>query len=361
MTSLLEDLPARVLPPAVVEGVGVVQWVLDDLLAGTGASAFDELTDEQLREALESWHRVEAGVGAVKLRLLALADRNGTARAAGAASTAEWASALTHQDGDDAHRQVALAGHLDGTCAATRTALGEGRISARHAEVIAEAQRRLPASLDTEQRGVRRTRPAGPGGDDVTTAAPVAARRALEAVGRDAAVVDAHEDALLCEDERAAYGKTRLSLHDNGDGTVSGHFTVPDLHGQLLRKVLESMTAPRRGRLGASPVQAGDRASAPTGTRRGGWRSASSSSTCPPTDCTARSPRPSLSSSTSARSTGQCGRRASTAGAASRRGRRAAWPAERASSRRCSAARPTCSISAGRSDCSARPSASPAG
>ena len=126
MTTLLAELPARVLPPAAVEGAGVVQWVLDDLLADAGASAFDGLSDEQLQAALESWHRVEAGVGAVKLRLLALADRTGTARAAGAASTAAWASSLTHQDSDDAHRQVSLAGHLDGTCATTRTALGGG-------------------------------------------------------------------------------------------------------------------------------------------------------------------------------------------------------------------------------------------
>ena len=104
MTTLLAELPARVLPPAAVEGAGVVQWVLDDLLADAGASAFDGLSDEQLQAALESWHRVEAGVGAVKLRLLALADRTGTARAAGAASTAAWASSLTHQDSDVVHR-----------------------------------------------------------------------------------------------------------------------------------------------------------------------------------------------------------------------------------------------------------------
>ena len=259
MTTPLDELPAAVLPPAVVEEAGVVQWVLDDLLAEAGASAFEGLSDEQLRAAMEAWHRVEAGVGAVKLRLLALADRSGTARAAGAASTAAWASSLTHQDADDAHRQVSLASHLDASCATTRTALGEGRISARHAEVIADAQRRLPASLDTEQR-VRVERVLV---DKAETMSPrrlrVAARRALEAVEREAAVVDAHEDGLLREDERVAYDKTRLSLHDNGDGTMSGNFTVPDLHGQLLRRLLESMTAPRRGRLGASQVQAGDR------------------------------------------------------------------------------------------------------
>jgi hypothetical protein len=39
---------------------------------------------------------------------------------------------------------------------------------------------------------------------------------------------------------------------------VTGHFTVPTLHGHLLRKVLETMTAPRRGRLGAAQAQVGD-------------------------------------------------------------------------------------------------------
>ena len=239
MTISLDELPARVLPPAAVEGAGVVRWVLDDLLADAGASAFEGLSDGQLQAALESWNRVEAGVAAVKLRLLAMADRSGTARASGAASTAAWASALTHQDSDDSHRQVSLASHLEDMCATTRTALGEGRISARHAEVIADAQRRLPASLDADKRlCVER------GLVDKAEAMPprrlrVVARRALEAVERDAPVVDAHEDALLREDEKTAYDKTRLSLHDNGDGTVSGRFTVPELHGQLLRKILE--------------------------------------------------------------------------------------------------------------------------
>ena len=184
MTTSLDELPARVLPPAAVEGAGVVQWVLDDLLADTVASAFEGLSDGQLRAALEAWHRVEAGVGAVKLRLLALADRSGTARATGAASTAAWASALTHQDSDDAHRQVSLASHLDDMCATTRTALGEGRISARHAEVIADAQRRLPASLDTDKRRLRRARPGGQGGGDATTAA--SGRRTSRARSRGA-------------------------------------------------------------------------------------------------------------------------------------------------------------------------------
>ena len=46
----------------------------------------------------------------------------------------------------------------------------------------------------------------------------------------------------------------RLSLHDNGDGTTSGHFTVPTTAAAFLRKILDSMTAPRRMREPSDPV-----------------------------------------------------------------------------------------------------------
>jgi hypothetical protein len=40
-----------------------------------------------------------------------------------------------------------------------------------------------------------------------------------------------------------------VSIKDNGDGTSSGVFTVPTLHADLLRKVLDELTTP--GKLGA--------------------------------------------------------------------------------------------------------------
>jgi hypothetical protein len=48
-------------------------------------------------------------------------------------------------------------------------------------------------------------------------------------------------------------------MHDNGDGTTTGHFTVPTLAASILRKILDAMTAPRRGPLGATTAQAGVR------------------------------------------------------------------------------------------------------
>ena len=85
-----------------------------------------------------------------------------------------------------------------------------------------------------------------------------AARRALAEVEDDQAAVDAHEDARADRrGGRRADDKARLTLHDNADGTVSGHFTVPSLAGSILRKVIDQLTAPRRGRVGASLAQAG--------------------------------------------------------------------------------------------------------
>ena len=67
--------------------------------------------------------------------------------------------------------------------------------------------------------------------------------------------VDAHENELVRSEEETAREKCALTLHDNGDGTTTGHFVIPTLATAILRKVIESMTAPRRMRL--SPTQLG--------------------------------------------------------------------------------------------------------
>ncbi|MGC0142031.1 HNH endonuclease signature motif containing protein [Pseudactinotalea sp. Z1732] len=72
------------------------------------------------------------------------------------------------------------------------------------------------------------------------------ARRALEAIERQRDEVDAHEEGQVADEEERARARTRVTLRDNQDGTVTGHFTVPVFHGHLLRKLLQTMTAPRR-------------------------------------------------------------------------------------------------------------------
>jgi hypothetical protein len=66
----------------------------------------------------------------------------------------------------------------------------------------------------------------------------------LEVVSKSRADVD-EADRLRTEERRAEH-ETWMTLGDNGDGTWSGRFTVPALHGEMLRAALERLTAPRR-------------------------------------------------------------------------------------------------------------------
>jgi len=222
-------------------------------LAGVDATG---LSGSDQAEPLKEVRRAETRLAAVRLAVLAAADQAQTARACGAADTGQWAAAVGRLDPVEGHRQVDLAKALSGR-SVTREALAEGTISTEHAEVIARADRDLPSGVTDEQRRqieadlVEKAKTLSP------SVLRRAARRALAVVEPDETVVDAHEDQVVVDRETRARARTRLSLHENGDGTVTGHFTVPDFHGQLLRKVLEAITAPRRGRLGASEAQAG--------------------------------------------------------------------------------------------------------
>ena len=58
------------------------------------------------------------------------------------------------------------------------------------------------------------------------------------------------EDAELRGEESRAARRVRLSLHDNLDGTVTGHFTVPTLAGAILRAQRQLVLAVAIGETG---------------------------------------------------------------------------------------------------------------
>ena len=71
-----------------------------------------------------------------------------------------------------------------------------------------------------------------------------AARRFLDPIC--ARLADEHEEAVLRAEEDRAEAQTWLTLGDNGDGTWTGKFTVPALHGAMLKKALDVLGSPRR-------------------------------------------------------------------------------------------------------------------
>ena len=147
----------------------------------------------------------------------------------------------------DAARQVALAGELDSGHDATAEALDAGLVSPEHAAVIVRATGQLPDTVSEEQRQVVEASLVAKAARFSPDQLRRIARRAIEAVEPDQ-VVDAHENELIRTEEQAAREKCSLTLHDNGDGTTTGHFTIPALAAAMLGKVIDAMSAPRRMR-----------------------------------------------------------------------------------------------------------------
>ena len=175
------------------------------------------------------------------------------------------------------------------------------------------------------------------------------ARRAIEAVEPDQKIVDAHENELIRTEEQAAREKCSLTLHDNGDGTTTGHFTIPALAAAMLGKVIDAMTAPRRMR--DSKHQTGPS----TGATAADSRSPSCSSTSPPTTCTPRPPPPWSSPSTTPSSPAPSKQHTSTPTRRSQPAKPDASPAPPASCPPSSAPSPSPSTSAERTASSPRP------
>lgn len=190
--------------------------------------------------------RAIARLESLRLALVAAVDRDDVATESGMSNTSAWLASRSRSDSSRAAREVRLATALERDLPATKDALASGVLSTEHAQVIATAAAQLPDGLKATERQAIETALV----DRAKLVDPAAlrktARRALAAAERSQAEVDAHEDAVLRSEEEEARAKTRLTIHDNRDGTVTGHFTVPTLAGHILRKLVQQMSSPRR-------------------------------------------------------------------------------------------------------------------
>jgi hypothetical protein len=231
---------------------------LDPGLTGTVEvlRAIDELLDQhaggdviEAAAASSALGAVDRGITrlqAVRRSWVAEADRSAVAVESGMTGTGAWLAARTRREGGQAARDVRLATALDHGLDATREALAAGDVSTEHAMVIATATAQLPQGLGADERTaietamVRRAKLVDPG------TLRRDGRRALAAVERSQAEVDAHEDRVLRTQEDVALAKSRLTWHQNGDGTTSGHFTLPSLAAAILVKTVQQIASPRR-------------------------------------------------------------------------------------------------------------------
>ncbi len=176
------------------------------------------------------------------------------ARAVQSTSPGKTASqALARRFGNDqraAQRELKDAEATAAASLAEQAAAG-GAISHKHATVIGKALHDLPADTTPEQRTFAEKALLR----DAQNLSPhdLAARaRRITDQFKPEEQVDADEDRLLRRREAMARAKTSLSVWDNHDGTWSGRFTVPALHGRILKTTVEAYTAPRRSHLDPS-------------------------------------------------------------------------------------------------------------
>ncbi|GAA2161899.1 HNH endonuclease signature motif containing protein [Pedococcus bigeumensis] len=225
---------------AAADGVRQVHAVLDR------CASVGDLSGYAASSLIVELDRAVTRLQALKLSLVAVVDRSDVASDAGMTGTAAWLAARSRRDGASAAREVRLATALDGGFSATREALSVGDLSTEHALVIATTAQQLPSGLDETERAAIEQSLVAVGKRVDPAALRRKARRALESVHRSQAEVDAHEDSVLRSEEERALAATRLTLHDNHDGTTTGRFTVPTLAGQILKKVIQQIASPRR-------------------------------------------------------------------------------------------------------------------
>jgi len=197
----------------------------------------------------------EARLGELKHRVLAHASQVRVEEATGAATTATWLARATRTTVRTSRRAVHLATALE-TYARLREGYAAGAVNTEQAEVIARALDALPVDVPATVRAAAEQRLVELAAHHDACDLRVLGDRVLDVVAP--AVADAHEAARLEAEERAAARKTMLTMTPDGQGSVHGRFTVPELHAGMLRKQLLALVVHDKPALTTSPATAGE-------------------------------------------------------------------------------------------------------
>ncbi len=123
-------------------------------------------------------------------------------------------------------------------------ALADAAINVEQASVIVDAVDGLPDEVDDSVREQAEAFLLREAADHDAQALRILGRRLLEVVDPDAA--EAEEARRLEAEEEAARAAASFTMTDDGQGKCHGRFTIPSLHGSMLRKALLALAAPSR-------------------------------------------------------------------------------------------------------------------
>jgi hypothetical protein len=239
---------AHLAPPALAAAVRDAR----SAVAAARAMGVAGVSSVELGEAIAELSELESQAVALRMSLSAEADNRGVAAETADTGTDAWLAKLTGEPREIMAGGLWVARMLNDRCHHTREALAEGRLRVSQAKVIVRAVNRAPSGLSEEQvADAEASLVAMATGEGTISGRPMTATRLRQAARRMFAdlsvqLADQMEADQLADEVRRAHHNTWMTLDDNGDGTWSGKFTVPELQGRWLRQALERLSSPRR-------------------------------------------------------------------------------------------------------------------
>jgi hypothetical protein len=202
------------------------------------------LTDAELRTVTVEIQQTIASLTETAVRLTSAAEDRALPREDGNASTVAWLASQTGIARREASRIVKLS-RLDATRGlATREAWSSGEVSTEQASIILTALDRLPEWFVAEQHDDAESTLLGHAMDFAADDLRRLANRIVEVV--DPLAADEVIGEQLERQEKQAWDETHLTFTPRGDGLTWVRGALPDVQADMLRTILEGLSAPRR-------------------------------------------------------------------------------------------------------------------
>ena len=212
-----------------------------DELAGTDVWRMDH---RETAETIVELQRAQAKLAAAQASLLAHADRLDIGQLTHATSTAAWLRGEVPLTPRQAKQAVELGTALEsGRYPATAAALAAGELQHDQAVVVLAAVDALPERLFAEERLRGEAHLVELGRSYDARQLRALSRHLMEVVAPEIAEQEIAKQ--LEAEEEAAARATSFTLVDDGKGKAHGRFTIPSLHGQMLKTLLQGFANPQ--------------------------------------------------------------------------------------------------------------------
>ncbi|GAB3992981.1 HNH endonuclease signature motif containing protein [Nocardioides marmoraquaticus] len=219
-----------------------------DQLAAPSARPVWAMRAEELADTLLDLATAQAQLDALRLTVMAEAERNGSILDPGDRSIADWYARETRSRRSLARADLRLAQATDDAMPHLATGMATGRVSLDQARAIKRSLDLLPVSgefaVDGDQREVAEAHLVDLAHDHDAADLDHLGRRLYAVIAPEAA--DAYEGRLLEAEEARAARTTVFETWTDHQGLTHGRFRIPKLHGAMLKKALDAIMSPLR-------------------------------------------------------------------------------------------------------------------